>query len=137
MAISRSENMRRIRSKDTNPELRVRSTAHKLGFRFRLHKRGLPGKPDLVFHSRKKIIFVHGCFWHGHNCRSVARTPKTNTIYWVEKIRKNINRDLKIQAELMALGWDILILWECVTENPDLLKSTIKSFLEPKNKETY
>lgn len=130
MGIGRSENMRRIRSKDTKPEMIVRSMVHKLGFRFRLHRRDLPGCPDLVFPSRRKVIFVHGCFWHGHTCPEVARTPKTNTEYWVQKIRGNIERDNRNQEKLKALGWRILVVWECETKIETKLARRICRFLK-------
>ncbi len=130
MGMSRSENMRRIRNKDTAPELMVRSLVHRLGYRFRLHRKDLPGKPDLVFPSRKKVIFVHGCFWHGHDCPSVARTPKTNTGYWVEKIRHNTERDARHWSELKALGWHVLVVWECELKDAEALPSRLTSFLE-------
>jgi DNA mismatch endonuclease (patch repair protein) len=130
MGMSRSENMRRIRSKDTAPELMVRSLVHRLGYRFRLHRKDLPGKPDLVFPSRGKVIFVHGCFWHGHDCPSTARTPKTNTGYWVEKIRRNTERDVRHRSELNALGWDVLVVWECEIKDAEALSSRLTSFLE-------
>jgi len=109
----RSWIMSRVREKNTSPEFKVRSLVHRLGYRFRLHRKDLPGKPDLVFPSRKKIIFVHGCFWHGHDCARGNRSPKTNTEYWVEKIRRNTERDACHQAELKAIGWDVLVVWEC------------------------
>lgn len=130
MGMSRSEYMRRIRSKDTAPELMVRSLVHRLGYRYRLHRKDLPGKPDLVFPSRKKIIFVHGCFWHGHDCSSVARTPKTNTGYWVGKILRNTERDARHQSELKALGWNLLVVWECEIRDAEALSSRLTSFLE-------
>lgn len=130
MAMSRSENMRRIRSKDTSPERTVRSMVHRLGFRFRLHRKDLPGKPDLAFPSRKKVIFVNGCFWHGHGCRSVARKPKTNTEYWVEKIRENKKRDARNRRKLRTMGWETLVIWECETEkDPERLRDRLVSFL--------
>src|SRR5882762_10482633 len=107
----RSENMRRIKSKDTNPELLVRRLVHSLGYRYRLHGRNLPGKPDLVFGSRRKIIFVHGCFWHAHTCK-VAHIPKTNTPYWNPKLLRNQARDKKNIETLKADGWDVLVIWE-------------------------
>jgi DNA mismatch endonuclease (patch repair protein) len=130
MGMSRSENMRRIRSKDTKPEIKVRSMVHRLGYRFRLHRKDLPGKPDLVFPSRKKVIFVHGCFWHSHDCTSVARTPKTNTAYWVEKIQRNTERDAQHQSALKALGWNVLVIWECELKDAEALSSRLTSFLE-------
>lgn len=126
----RSWIMGRVREKNTSPELKVRSLIHRLGFRFRLHKKDLPGKPDLVFPSRKKIIFVHGCFWHGHDCSRGEREPKSNTEYWVEKIRRNAERDARHRSDLKALGWDVLVVWECELKDAEALSSRITSFLE-------
>jgi DNA mismatch endonuclease (patch repair protein) len=103
--------------------------AHRLGYRFRLHRKDLPGKPDLVFVSQKKVILVNGCFWHGHGCRNVARTPKTNTKYWTEKIRTNKKRDARNQAKLRSMGWGILVIWECEIDNADALRKRLISFL--------
>lgn len=125
----RSWIMSRVRGKDTSPELRVRSLAHRLGYRFRLHRKDLVGKPNLVFSTRKKVIFVHGCFWHGHDCARGKRTPKTNSKYWIEKIRKNIERDIKNQAELTSLGWNVLVVWECETKDLDELVRKISKYL--------
>lgn len=121
--------MSRVRGKDTSPEIKIRSLTHRLGYRFRLHRKDLPGKPDLVFPSRKKVIFVHGCFWHGHDCTRGKRTPKANASYWIEKIRKNIERDVKNQAELQTLGWNVLIVWECETKNLDKVACKINEYL--------
>lgn len=125
----RSWIMSRIQGKNTSPELKVRSLAHRLGYRFRIHRKDLPGKPDLVFPSRKKVIFVHGCFWHGHDCSIGKRTPKTNTEYWTEKIRKNIERDAKNEAELKSLGWKVLVLWECEIKDLGDVESKINNYL--------
>lgn len=125
----RSWIMGRVKGQGTSPELKVRSLAHRLGYRFRLHRKDLPGKPDLVFPSRKRAIFVHGCFWHGHDCTRGARIPKENKGYWIEKIRKNIKRDSKNQAELKSLGWGILIAWECEIKDIEKLEHTINEFL--------
>src|ERR1700680_1455635 len=112
----RSANMRAIRSKDMLPELRVRSIAHRLGYRFRLHRKDLPGKPDLVFASRRKVIFVHGCFWHCHNWKE-AHTPKSNAEYWAPKLRRNKLRDEKNLEKLSEEGWQSLVIWECETSD--------------------
>lgn len=125
----RSWIMSRVRGKDTSAEIKVRSLTHRLGYRFRLHRKDLPGKPDLVFTSRKKVILVHGCFWHGHECARGARTPKTNSEYWIEKIRKNSERDLKNNGLLESLGWDVLTVWECETKDIMKLEQTINEFL--------
>nr|WP_319775888.1 very short patch repair endonuclease [uncultured Sphaerochaeta sp.] len=124
----RSWIMSRVREKNTSPELKVRSLVHRLGFRFRLHKKDLPGKPDLVFPSRKKIIFVHGCFWHGHTCARGQRRPKTNCNYWSGKIQRNIDRDLKTQSELNSMGWDVFVVWECELKDMDVLCHRLQSF---------
>lgn len=128
----RSWIMSRVREKNTSPELKVRSLVHRLGYRFRLHRKTLPGKPDLVFPSRKKIIFVHGCFWHGHDCARGHRAPKTNSEYWIEKIQRNIERDSKHQSDLKAMGWGILIIWECELNNPKIVTENIDGFLSSK-----
>ena len=128
----RTENMRRIKSKGMKPELIVRQLAHRLGFRFRLHRKDLPGKPDLVFPSRKKIILVNGCFWHGHddpNCVDGRRKPKTNLDYWLPKLARNQERDRAQQAQLTALGWSILVIWECQTRGQNRLAERLKEFL--------
>ena len=124
--------MSQVREKNTSPELKVRSLIHRLGFRYRLHHKELPGKPDLVFPSRKKIIFVHGCFWHGHDCVRGNRVPKTNTEYWVEKIRRNKERDANHQIRLNALGWDILVIWECEIGYPEIISKKSCLFLSDK-----
>jgi DNA mismatch endonuclease (patch repair protein) len=112
----RSFNMSRIRSKNTNPEMLVRSLVHRLGYRYRLHQRNLPGKPDLVFASRHKIIFVHGCFWHMHECRYGAVKPATNATFWENKRSLNVLRDEKNRIALEQIGWKILVVWECQTK---------------------
>ncbi len=127
----RSWIMSRVREKNTSPEIKVRSLIHRLGVRFRLHRKDLPGKPDLVFPSRKKIIFVHGCFWHGHDCSRGKRKPKSNSDYWVEKIRRNSERDARHQSKLESLGWDFLVVWECETKDIEALAFRILSFLNP------
>src|ERR1700689_5110648 len=103
----RSATMRAVKSKDTKPELEVRSLIHHLGYRFRLHRRDLPGTPDLVFPGRRKVIFVHGCFWHGHDCPRGSRVPKANQNYWMRKVARNRERDLASQRALTASGWRV------------------------------
>lgn len=125
----RSENMRRIRSYDTSPELIVRKIVYGLGYRYRLHIKDLPGKPDLVFKKKKKIIFVHGCFWHQHELCSNNRYPKSNTSYWIPKIKNNLLRDKKNQNLLIEQGWDILIIWECETTDTETLRRRLGNFL--------
>ena len=109
----RSEIMRAVRSADTAPEMALRRAVFALGLRYRLHGRGLPGRPDLVFASRRSVIFVHGCFWHGHDCARGARAPKTNAAYWRAKIARNRARDRETLEDLKRLGWRALVLWEC------------------------
>ena len=126
--MDRSANMRAIRGKDMQPELRVRSLAHDLGYRFRLHRKDLPGKPDLVFVSRRKVIFVHGCFWHSHRCK-VAHTPKSNRDYWLPKLRRNKTRDRKSIEALDAQGWQALVIWECELGDERDLRKRLRTFL--------
>lgn len=109
----RSERMSRIRGKDSQPELALRRVLHRLGLRYRLHAKGLPGKPDLVFPRYKTVVFVHGCFWHRHDGCKIATIPKSNTPFWIEKFGKNVARDTRVGAELTALGWHVLVVWEC------------------------
>ena len=127
-----SFNMSRIKSKDTKPELVVRSFVHRLGCRFRLHRKDLPGKPDIVLPRHKKIIFVHGCFWHQHNCRVGRRQPKSRREYWLPKLQGNVHRDKENRRKLKEEGWKVLIIWECQVKNKstDWLKERIVAFLE-------
>lgn len=110
---TRSYNMSRIRSKDTKPELLVRKFLHKNGFRYRLHVKDLPGKPDIVLPKYKTVIFIHGCFWHGHEGCKYFTIPKTRTEWWLNKIKKNNFNDQKAEGVLFRLGWRIIKLWEC------------------------
>lgn len=128
----RSWNMQRIRGKDTKPELTVRRTAHALGYRYRVHSAKLPGKPDLVFASRRKVIFVHGCFWHQHtdlDC-PIVRVPKSALQYWKPKLMRNAERDAEHLAKLETDGWKILVVWECQVKDEEKLKAELQSFLE-------
>jgi len=127
----RSENMRRIKSKGTKPELVVRRLVHSMGFRFRLHAAELPGKPDLVFPGLKKLIEVKGCFWHQHKGCIDSRIPKSRAEYWRPKLRKNVRRDKKNASFLRKLGWRQLMLWECevMVPNPRGLKAKVERFL--------
>lgn len=126
--MDRSENMRAIRSKDTLPEMAVRSLIHRLGYRFRLHRKDLPGKPDLVFPSLRKVIFVHGCFWHLHECKS-GLIPRSNQDFWLQKLRLNKMRDSKNIDELANKGWKTLVIWQCELKDPRSLRLTIERFL--------
>lgn len=123
----RSAIMSRIRSRDTRPELRVRRAAHRLGLRFRLHRRDLPGTPDLVFPGRRKAVFVHGCFWHSHSGCKYAYKPKSNVEFWQNKIQKNVDRDIRAKRELEAGGWDVIVIWECETKDDDKLARILNS----------
>lgn len=127
----RSWIMSRVKGKNTRPELFARSLIHRLGYRYRLHVHKLPGIPDLVFISRRKVIFVNGCFWHGHKCRRGKNMPHTNSEYWLNKIRRNKARDIKNYRYLAQYGWQILILWECELKksNIELLINKIKNYL--------
>jgi DNA mismatch endonuclease (patch repair protein) len=127
--MDRSANMRAIRSQGMKPEMAVRSLIHKLGYRFRLHGKGFPGKPDLVFASRRKVVFVHGCFWHAHGC-STAHIPKSNQHYWIPKLERNAARDAKNIERLSQLGWQALIIWECETKDEAALAKRLKAFLD-------
>ncbi|NGP89191.1 very short patch repair endonuclease [Fodinibius halophilus] len=128
----RSEIMSNIGSKDTKPELFIRSLTHRMGYRFRLHRKDLPGTPDLVFPKYNSVIFVHGCYWHGHEDCKKASIPDTNTEFWKNKIQKNIDRDHRNYKELEELGWEYLIIWQCEIreENIPELKKKIDSFLQ-------
>ena len=126
---TRSRVMASVKSKNTKPELCVRSAAHKLGLRFRLHRKDLPGKPDMVFPSRHIALFVHGCFWHGHDCPHGRRQPATNVEYWQSKIKRNTERDTRVQAELVGLGWKPIIIWECQTK-ADILTDILMGILD-------
>lgn len=127
----RSANMAAIRSGDTKPEMIVRRMVHGLGYRYRLHRKDLPGKPDLVFVSRRKVIFVHGCFWHLHpkaDCLD-SRLPKSNEGYWSRKLQRNVERDGKCLVDLRALGWEVLVVWECETKDVERLRGRLEHFL--------
>jgi DNA mismatch endonuclease, patch repair protein len=125
--VDRSENMRRIRSKDTTPEMTIRRLVHSLGYRYRLHQADLPGKPDLVFRSKQKVIFMHGCFWHQHRC--ITRKPRSNEAYWLPKLARNKVRDIRNKRALRRLGWNYLIIWECEIGNATALEKRIVKFL--------
>jgi len=125
----RSEVMRRVRAFDTEPEMAVRRFVHGLGFRYRLHRRELPGNPDLVFPKLRKIIFVHGCFWHGHHCRAGRNRPNSNTGYWIPKLDRNKSRDRRNRRKLKRLGWDVLVVWECQLKRSERVAGRIAKFL--------
>ncbi len=127
----RSWNMSRIRSKDTKPEMIVRRLLHAMGVRYRLHRAGLPGKPDIVFGPRRLVIFVHGCFWHRHaGCRE-ATMPSANRDFWLAKLEGNAARDLRHRAALRRLGWRVAVIWECETRQPDKLARRLVRLVTP------
>ena len=127
----RSVNMSKIRARDTKPELLVRRMLHKLGYRYAIHVKELAGKPDLVFTARRKVIFVHGCFWHQHDradC-SDARRPKSNTGYWTPKLSRNVERDAEHVSALQGDGWEVLTVWDCEMADAEALKQRLVDFL--------
>ena len=126
--------MSRIRDRNTKPEMKVRSLVHSMGYRYRLHRKDLPGKPDLVFPGRRKIIFIHGCFFHMHDCRYGRVVPKTNEETWRRKREGNVERDSRVMGELRELGWETLIIWECSTKNLCEIDAKIRGFLGPRGK---
>src|SRR5687768_16082262 len=121
--------MRAVGATHTTPELIVRRLVFSLGYRYRLHSRELPGCPDLSFSSRRKVIFVHGCFWHGHTCPAGSKRPKSHRTYWENKLTRNKTRDRKNRRRLRALQWSALVLWECELKSADRLKRKISGFL--------
>ena len=126
----RSWNMSRIRSMDTEPEKAVRSLLHRLGYRFRLHQKNLPGKPDIVLPKYRSVIFVHGCFWHRHKGCKYAYSPKSRTEFWKKKFQGNIDRDRRHKKELKKLGWKIFVIWECETLSTAILSKKLKKRME-------
>jgi DNA mismatch endonuclease, patch repair protein len=126
----RSRIMRAVKGRDTGPELVVRSLTHRMGYRFRLHRKDLPGKPDLVFPRLHKAVFVHGCFWHGHDCARGARVPVQNRVYWMRKVERNRERDEKSRVSLEKLGWRALVVWECELKDMRSVRIHLKRFLE-------
>ena len=127
----RSRNMARIRGKDTKPEVQVRRLLHSLGYRFRVHAPSLPGKADIAFSRRKKVVFVHGCFWHQHHRCPKAATPVSRADFWRQKFDKNRERDRRVEGALVAQGWEVLVVWECETRRPDEMRQRLMEFLGP------
>lgn len=117
--------MSRIRGKDTKPEMRVRSLLHRMGFRFRLHRKDLPGKPDIVLPAYETVVFVHGCFWHRHPGCRFAYTPKSRVDFWQTKFRRNVERHQEVTAELEELGWRVVVIWECETASEEQLQQRL------------
>lgn len=121
--------MQSVKSKDTKPEMIVRRLLHSMGYRYRLHRKGLPGKPDIVFPGRKKAIFVHGCFWHWHGCPK-GQLPKSRLDYWQPKLAKNVKRDRTKQEQLKALGWRVFVVWQCEIHDCEALGINLQGFLD-------
>lgn len=134
-AEQRSRNMSRIRSKNTKPELKVRRLLHRSGYRFRLHGAAaggsLPGKPDLVFAGRRKVIFINGCFWHTHSCPAGTHAPPTNPEFWAAKRARTVERDAAALRALASAGWEALVVWECELRDPSALETELAAFLGP------
>ncbi|MEA4881800.1 MAG: very short patch repair endonuclease [Synergistaceae bacterium] len=124
----RSWNMSKIRSKNTKPEIFVRSLLHRRGYRFRLHRKNLPGKPDIILPKYKAVIFVHGCFWHRHDGCKYTYNPKTRMEFWKNKFAENVQRDKLVQKKLIEEGWNVLIIWECELENLQMLEAKLEDF---------
>jgi len=125
----RSAHMARVRGVDTAPEMAVRRMVHAMGFRYRLHVPDLPGKPDLVFRRLHKIVFVHGCFWHGHSCRAGRNRPSSDQSYWITKLERNVARDQSHARKLRRAGWAVMTVWECQLKNPDRVAARLMNFL--------
>ena len=135
VATATSARMAKVKQKGTAPELVVRRLVRGMNYRYRLHRKDLPGKPDLVFSSRRKVIFVHGCFWHGHHCRAGRNRPTSNRTYWESKLNRNHQRDAKNVAALEAAGWKILVLWECEMKDRLEITDRIRQFLDDSKEE--
>ena len=125
----RSWIMSRVRGRDTKPEIVVRSFVHRMGFRFRIHRRDLPGNPDIVLPRHGKVIFVHGCFWHGHKRCQRSKRPTTNKGFWNKKLDENIERDKRFQRKLRLMGWKVLVLWQCEVRKPEKMLRKLERFL--------
>ncbi|MEW6597371.1 MAG: very short patch repair endonuclease [Pseudomonadota bacterium] len=125
----RSAVMRKVPGRNSSAELKVRRLLRALGVGYRLHRKDLPGSPDIVMAGRRLAVFVHGCFWHGHDCRRGARAPKAHADYWSAKIARNKDRDARAQAELAALGWQALVVWECELKDEAALRARLAAFL--------
>lgn len=133
----RRRTMQAVKSKDTGPEMTVRRLAHRMGYRFRLHSKYLPGRPDMVFPRLRKVVFVHGCFWHGHTCVRGARVPTRNRDYWLEKVQRNRLRDASALRSIKERGWDATVLWECEIRNEEQIANALQTFLESKTERSH
>ena len=125
----RSAVMRRVKGRDTAPELKLRKLLTRLGVRYRLHRKDLPGSPDIAMIGRRTAIFMHGCFWHGHDCKRGARQPKANAVYWLAKIGRNRTRDAETVAKLEAMGWRAVVVWECELKDEDVLRGRLNALV--------
>jgi DNA mismatch endonuclease (patch repair protein) len=125
---ARSENMRRIRAKDTEPELAVRRALHRMGLRFRLHASGLPGKPDVVLRRHSAVVLIHGCFWHQHLRCTDGHVPRSNLTYWQPKLDRNVQRDRHNRRQLARMGFRVLVIWECEARRPEVLEAKLRRF---------
>jgi len=125
----RSWVMGRVKGRDTKPEIVVRSIVHRMGFRFRIHRGDLPGKPDIVLPRHSRVIFVHGCFWHGHNGCSRSKRPTTNRMFWHKKLEENVARDRRVRRDLHRIGWKVLVVWQCESRKPEKLVGKLERFL--------
>ena len=126
----RSERMKRVRSQDTGPERRLRAIVWSLGYRYRKYRRDIIGKPDIAFIGKKSAIFLHGCFWHRHDCPSGVRAPKTRKKFWSAKFKRNVKRDAAVHVGLRAAGWKSLVVWECELRNPSRVERRVRKFLD-------
>ena len=126
----RSERMRRVRSRDTKPEVKLRKLVWRLGHRYRKNKVSIIGKPDIAFVGRKRVIFLHGCFWHRHDCASGRREPKSRLDFWRSKFQRNVARDAEVQEQLTAAGWRSLVVWECELHDQRVLEGRVRDFLD-------
>lgn len=126
----RSERMRRVKSSDTAPEIALRQLVWSLGYRYRKNRRDIIGHPDIAFIGRKRAIFLHGCFWHRHDCALGRRVPKSKTAFWNAKFERNVRRDKQVQRELEAAGWRSLIIWECELRDPSKIERRVRKFLD-------
>lgn len=129
----RSRVMAKVKNKNTKPELLVRSLLHRMGYRFRIHRKDIPGKPDITLPKYKAVIFVHGCFWHGHEGCPNAKRPQSNLEFWDEKLNENIDRDKKTICELERMGWRVLVIWTCEINDVDTLSQRIENFMKNQN----
>lgn len=125
----RSWMMSRVKGRDTKPEILIRSMVHRMGFRFRVCQRHLPGSPDIVLPRHLKVVFVHGCFWHGHESCTRSKRPKTNTEFWNKKLDGNIERDKRVRERLYRMGWRVLVIWQCETRKPEQILGKLENFL--------